>query len=359
MTHFAILSLILAYFLSEIPSKANKKKYFCLLSALFLILISGLRGINLGYDTENYLDSFHASVNITWENFFHSFVSRYFTTDYFERDPGFLLIEKTIGLITNNDQLYLIIIAIVCIVPISRFIYSYTDNKYGALLAFTFYVFFYYGYIPNSAIRQSVTLSILFLAYYYLGKGKVIPCLIVVVFASFIHKTALIFILLPFLHILKLNKVFFKYCIVLYIILLLYYQQLSPYITLLFGDAYSGYASSDYFVGNQRSYTYIIFLTLIYIMTLIPVFKGFEKNFEKSKLFYLSSGIAFVLTPLMLIEPTILRITVYFSVCNFVIIPHSIQLYKPQYSKVIYLSLLLLLVFMGVYSWDSYNFFWE
>jgi len=359
MTHFAILSLILAYFLSEISSEANKKKWLCILSALFLILISGLRGVNLGYDTENYLNSFHSSFNISWSEISQSFVSKYFATDYLARDPGFIFIEKSIGILTNNDQLYLIIIAIICIVPVSSFIYFHTNSKNAALLAFTYYVFFYYSYIPNSAIRQSVALSILLLAYNYLGKGKVIPCLFVVVLASFIHKTALVFVIFLLLHVLKLNKVFFKYCLFFYVLFLIFYQQLSPYIPMLFGDVYSMYASSVFFSGRQRSFTYIIFLTLIYMMFIIPVFRGYEKDFEKRKLLYLGSGMAFVLTPFMLIDPTILRITVYFAVCNFVILPHSIQLYNPTYSKIIYWSLLLLLVFMGLYSWDSYNFFWE
>lgn len=359
MTYFAILSLILAYFLCEIPSEANKKKWFCLLSALFLITISGLRDINLGYDTENYLYSFHSSLNTSWNKLMSSFVSMYFTADYQGRDPGFLIIEKSISLLTNNDQLYLIFIAIICIVPISKFIYSYTNSKNEALLAFIYYAFFYYSYIPNSSIRQSVALSLLLLAYNNLGKGKVIPCLIVVVFASFIHKTALVFILLILLHLLKLNKIFIKYCMAIYVLILLFYQQLSPYIMLFFGDVYTRYASSEYFLREERSYTYIIFLTLIFVMTLIPIIKGYENNFEKKKLLYLGSGVAFVLTPFMLIDPTILRVTVYFAVCNFVVIPHSIQLYKPQYSKIIYWSLLLLLVFMSVYTRDSYYFFWK
>ena len=359
MTHCSIILLLLLYLISELSIITHKKKFFCVLSSLGLTLISGLRSSSIGYDTENYLDSFHSARLVPWSELSSNFFSSYFSTDYFGRDPGFRVIEKVIAIFTDNDQIYLLTIAVIIIFPISFFIYSKIDDKKSALIAYIYYTFFYFSYIPNSAIRQSITLSIILLAYRFLNKEKYFQSIALIFIASTIHKTALIFLILLFLQRLKLNKVFFKYCIVIYILFLLSYQQLSPYITLLFGDAYSRYASSDYFVGNQRSYTYIIFLTLIYIMTLIPVFKGLEKNFEKRKLFYLSSGIAFVLTPLMLIEPTILRITVYFSVCNFVIIPHSIQLYKPQYSKVIYLSLLLLLVFMGVYSWDSYNFFWE
>ena len=359
MTKVAIIFLVFSYFLSELPSKTKQKRFFCIFSVLGLILISGLRSIELGYDTENYLTIFHESSNISWSEIIKSFWDNYFTNDYLSRDPGFVVLEKSIGLLTNNDQLYLIFIAIICIVPISRFIYSHTNNKKEALLAFTYYVFFYYSYIPNSSIRQSVALSILLLAYNYLGKGKVFPCIIVVVFASFIHKTALIFVIFLLLHVLKLNKVFFKYCLFLYVLFLIFYQQLSPYITMLFGDVYSMYASSDYFSGRQQSFTYIIFLTLIYMMFLIPVFLGYEKDFEKRKLLYLGSGMAFVLTPFMLITPTILRITVFFAVCNFVIIPHTIKLYKSPYSNIIYLSILLLLVFMGVYSGEDYYFFWE
>ena len=71
----------------------------------------------------------------------------------------------------------------------------------------------------------------------------------------------------------------------------------------------------------------------------MPVFKGDERDFEKRKLLYLSSRMAIILSPFMLIEFSVVRITAYFEVCNSVIIPYLIQLYKPQYSKNIYLSL--------------------
>ena len=359
MSHIAILSLILIYFFSDIPSDKNKKKFFCILSAICLVLISGLRGVNMGYDTENYLDTFHASANISWGEIFKSFFSRYFSPEYLERDPGFMLVEKTIGFVTNNDQIYLILIAIITIVPITAFVYSQTNSKKELLLSLTYYVSFYFSYIPNSSIRQSVALSILLIAYKFLGKDKIIPCLIAVFFASTIHKTALIFVFLVILHILKLNKAFFRFAPVIFVFFLLTYEQFAPFITLVFGDAYSSYASSSYFAGEQRSFTFIIFLTLIYIMTLVPVLLRYEKDFYSNKLMYLSAGMAFVLTPFMLIDPTFLRVTVYFAIFNFVLIPHSIQLYKPLMSKIIYLSIFLLLVFSSIMTWDAYNFYWE
>lgn len=359
MTKVAIIFLVILYFLSELPSKTKQKSFFCVFSVLGLILVSGLRSIELGYDTENYLNSFHESSNISMGEIIKSFWGNYFTADYLSRDPGFAVFEKIISLFTSSDQIYLLLVASLCIIPIGMLIFNKTRDKKDAFLAFMYYVFFYFNYIPNSAIRQSISLGILLLAYKFIEKERNLYALLFVLLASTIHKSSLVFLLLLLLHSLKLHKFLFKYALVLYGVFLFFYQALTPYIVLLFGDVYSNYVSSDFFSGTERSYTFIIFLTLIYLMTLIPVIIGKEKNFENNKIMYLSSAMALSLTPFMLITPTILRITVYFAVYNFVLIPHSVRLYKTTLAKLIYISLILLFLITTILSSSNYSFYWQ
>lgn len=358
MVVFTIIVLFILFFFCNFLQESQKNKVYCILSAICLILISGLRNIQIGSDTENYLTTFKDTKYIAWHDLFSNFFTSYLGSDYVTRDPGFIFFEKFVGIFIDNNQLYLILIATICIVPISVLIYSNTRNVKASLMAFIYYVFFYFSYIPNSSIRQSLALSLLLVSLSTIKRNKLVRCIAIIFIASTIHKSALIFLLLVIFNKLKWNKILFKYGIFVFLLILTFYQFMTPYVSI-FGGVYSSYGTSDFFIGKEKSYAFIIFLTLIYFMTLLPVLMGLEKEFEKYKMAYLSSSLALFFTPLMLIDPTILRITVYFAVYNFTLIPHSIQLYKPALSKSIYITLIIIFLFAAMRTIGDYNFYWE
>ncbi len=357
MIFFSIIVILLLFFLCISINSHGKKKLFCIITTVFLILISGLRSISVGFDTESYLSMLKNANSISWHNLMSNFFLYYLGSDYSDRDPGFIVFEKMILAITSNEQLYLIIIATICIVPISILIYKYSRDIKSELMAYLYFVFFYFSYIPNSAIRQALALSFLLLGYNSLDKNKLTRCLLCVFIASTIHKSAILFLLFVVFYKLNLHKLLFKYGLIIFGFFLLFYESVAPFISL-FGDVYSEYGSSDYFSSTQRSYSFIIFIVLIYLMTLIPLITNRDKDFEKYKNFYLGSAMALFFTPFMLITPTILRITVYFAVFNLVLIPHSLSLYKQIGAKVIYIALITLFLVLSSNTDMAYYFYW-
>lgn len=363
MVFYSLIIVLLLYFLCRGLKPSIEKKYFCILASFSLVLISGLRHPDVGEhsDTVNYLTSFDQAGEISWQTIFKNFFITYFSPSYggeIWKDPGFSIFEKIVHGFTSNHQVYLLIIAILCIVPLSVFIYKNVKDSKSALFAYAYYIFFFFNYIPNSSIRQSIALSLLFFCYNYLQKDKLLRCLLVLILASTIHKSVFIFVLFIIIHKLNANKLVFKNAYLLFLILIFAYQFIAPYLANL-GEIYAVYGESDYYSTNEKPYKFLIFIFLLYLLILIPVIIKKEQEFERYKIAYLASAFALFLSPLLFIAPAILRIIVYFAVWNFVLIPHSIELYDKSYGRFIMLGLLGLFLYMSFNSIGDYRFFWQ
>lgn len=363
MVFYSLVSLLIVFFLCNACKPRNAKKAFCIFASVCLILISGLRHPDVGEtsDTYNYLNSFDDAARVSWRTIIKGFFPMYISPTYdgdLQKDPGFTVFEKTVHYFINDHQVYLLFIAILTIIPLSLFIYRNVKNSKAALIAFSYYAFFYFGYIPNSSIRQSIALSLLLLCYHYLQKDKIIKCLFILFIASTLHKSVLIFLVYMLLHKVNANKFVFKHAYILFILAIFLYQIIVPYMSLL-GEIYSGYGESTYYSDNGISYNFLIFIVLLYVLTLLPIITKKEKEFEKYSMAYLASAFTFFLSPMMLIAPAVLRINVFFGIWNFALIPHSIDLYDKSTGRLIALGLLLVFLYMSMGSIDDYRFFWQ
>ena len=147
MAFFALIIVLLFYFLCKGVKSSIAQKYYCVFVSIGLILISGLRNPAVGEhsDTDNYLHSFDLSASISWKTIFSEFFPTYFSPSFegnLWKDPGFTVFEKIISVFTSSHQIYLVIIAILFIVPLSRFIYRNVKDVRSALFAYSYYVSF-------------------------------------------------------------------------------------------------------------------------------------------------------------------------------------------------------------------------
>ena len=363
MVFYALVSIVVAFIFCNLSKQKNTKKLYCILTAVCLILLSGLRHPAVGEtsDTFNYINSFNDAARVSWKTIVNGFFPMYFSPSYdgdLQKDPGFTVFEKVVHYFINTPQLYLILIALLTIVPLSCFIYRNVKDTKSALVAFSYYAFFYFSYITNSSIRQSIALSLILLCYNYLQKDKIVKCLLVLFVASTLHKSVLIFLLFILLHKIKAHKLVYKYAFLLFLLAIFLYQIIVPYMSVL-GEIYSGYGESDYYSDNGHSYNFLIFIGLLYFLTLLPVILKKEKEFDIYKMAYLASSFTLFLSPLMLIAPAVLRINVFFAVWNFSLIPHSISLYDKTTERLITMVLLAIFFYMSIGSINEYMFFWQ
>ena len=95
---------------------------------------------------------------------------------------GYKALNNIIGILTNNEQIFLTIVAILSIAPVGRFIYKYSKMPF---LSFTIYIAFNYYAFTFSGLRQAISYAIIFISYDYIKDRKLMKFLICVVCASY------------------------------------------------------------------------------------------------------------------------------------------------------------------------------
>lgn len=153
-----------------------------------LVIWSGFRGY-VG-DTGAYMEMFREIPA--------GFGNILYYMDTVEKDKGFYFFSAVIkNLISENVNLYFIILALIQVVLLIKVYRKYSPNY-----VVTFFLFIastdYISWMFNG-IRQFTAVTITFFAFEYILKKKYIPAVLIVLFASLFHGSALL--VLPFIFI--------------------------------------------------------------------------------------------------------------------------------------------------------------
>ena len=122
----------------------NPKKVFCGLASIQWILISGLRGLSIGADTEVYKDWFFERRKlIPWPEVWSDFTGNFWGTGDL-KDPGYPLLEKTFQIFSESYHVWLFFIATIFMVCMGIWIYKNSPSPLQSYLIFSclFYAFF-------------------------------------------------------------------------------------------------------------------------------------------------------------------------------------------------------------------------
>lgn len=181
--------LLIAFVLSIFA--ITKNKILLIFSFLILLLVGGLRSVNIGTDTISYQELFNWSRNGSeWVKSF---------------EYGYYFLNRFVHLMGGEFQLVIFLSMMLVLTPI--FIVSYIDSKnpnYSILL----FVLLYFWLYSFNLSRQYIATSILLIAYYYLKKARVYSFVIWVLIASLFHTSALFSFFVLF---------FYKYRVSIYI----------------------------------------------------------------------------------------------------------------------------------------------
>ena len=196
MTTLLLLFLFLLYYLTKRLPEEEAPKRFIYCTSFVLILVSGLRHEAVGNDTLAYMMSFEDTLDTSWSEILSNFANNYLNPLSNEgKDPAFKIFEKLVGTVLPNSRLYLFVIAAILLTSIGYFIHTFSVDLRSTLFCYVFYISMFYGYLPNSAIRQSLALSIVLFAYCLAFKRNLIWSVLLVLLASTFHKSALLALL--------------------------------------------------------------------------------------------------------------------------------------------------------------------
>lgn len=342
-----ILTLAFAcIFLWFKPTK-RKKKIFCALVTLNWILISGLRGLDVGADTRSYRIRFLRTTNTSWSNLFKNFYVVY--VDDEGKDPGYSVFEKTVQLFTDNYQVYLVIVAAVFFIAMAVWIYK---NSAEPCMSYLLFSAFLSGFYAVTGIRQTLaTVLVVFIGTKLIKERKLFPFIIVVLIAFTIHKSAIC--MLPFYFISRI-KIDWKYIMAVLVatpLLFIFNRQFMQIIGYIVGYEYEE-------LENRGAYGFTFFYFAV-VIVMILLRRQMQKSCPDYRIYYNALFMGMIFLPLVFVNPTTMRVVQYFSIYLMLSIPAIIKSFEQRFRPIIHVAVVFALMFAtNIYSYE-YQFFWQ
>ena len=308
------------YATSFSPVSIKPNRYLIFLAMGSLILVSGLR-INIG-DTYYYRHSFELN-DFTWD-----FIVN-------DKDIGFGVLQMLLKMISGDAQILILTTAL-----LTNGLIVITLYKYSRMIELSLFVYITSGLflVSMNGIRQFLAAAIIFVATKFILDGSWKKFIIVILFASTFHQSALIFIPMYFLIRRKAWTRTTFALLVLAIFIVFAYNQFSSLLFSALGDTqYSHY--EDFSEGGAN--------LLRVVVNAAPLFIAYLGR-EKLRSMFPNSDYIVNLCILNLIFMVIAsqnwifaRFTIYFGLYNLILISWIVKLVKDKDQKLLYYGILI------------------
>lgn len=314
------------------------KKIYMSIATVILVLFVGFRSVDVGSDTAMYKRIFDWAVDGT------SFIKEYFSWHSGAVEPLFYIITYGCAKILNF-QIYLLILAIISVVPIMYIIYKYSDNAFYSLFL---YISFGYFSFALSGVRQAIAIGLCMFAFDAAIENKIKKYVIILVVAVLIHKTALLFIPVYFLANIKKGK---DYKFVFAVILVFVFLMRTPLYKLLnlFARQSFDLASSDQ--GGYRMFLVMLFTVAIgwfYYYRFIS--KKDDTSKDLSWLLLLMISVSALMWPIANLNAELNRMYYYYHIFIILYIPNLLK----SINRKEHFLLLLMFLTIGCYYLQVY-----
>lgn len=212
-----------------IDDKKTKKIVFISATTVHLIVISGLRSIQVGSDTLIYKEVFNSLSGVPFLDLFDV---------YPKFENGYQLVSYLFSNVFNSFNFYMFIVSTFVYMVLGLIIYKYSTNP---LFSYVLYVILGMFDFNLSGLRQSIAMSIVLFSIIFLIDQKVIKFTSTIILAAFFHKTAIIFLIIyPLVHY-PIRKVYRKCYPIIFFVLLLFGYKITVFFTTIFQEGYIEY----------------------------------------------------------------------------------------------------------------------
>lgn len=329
---FALLAQIFAQNKNE-EFKLNKLFYFLSFCILFFYL--GFRNFGIGIDDYTY--------DYIFQNVSNSNVLTYFINSGME--PGYLILNKIIGLFTKDFQV------VICVCAFISLLFIYKGMVYERKHVNYFLSFFLFGTIVYpyffGIIRLSLALSIIFYAYTFFFEKKYKYYTLFVLLASIFHYSSLVMLLLLILPKKELSTSLLRKAYLYLIVLLPFaFYLVSKIVVPLLNSRYSNYIISNSLSLNFGDIDKLLILILCYMF-----YDNLNKVTTNSKIYIFLYAISIILSICSMFI-SFGRTQWYFNILICILLPLIIKSIK-KYGKYKYYSLIvipLVIIYGFIYS---------
>lgn len=307
----------------------NKTSSQKLMSILFiqLFLILAVRDYSVGSDTTAYISLFER-INIY--PFLNFNISRH--------EFGYILLNKIIGLFTQNKQLFISIIAFLPLVLIFRFIKRESKIKW-----LTVVLFITLGFYTNSFnwFRQIIAMALIVNSIEYVKTNQLKKFIGITILASLFHITALVFIPIYFIKNIKISIKSITIYVFMGVFIFFFSRPIINIVVSLL-------ATYEYTVDSGGGTTFLLILIMILFFSLF-----FKKNIlsasPEQQVYYHILFFAILFQLFALEFGLMTRVVRYFSIFLIVFIPNIIYYLRDKYITILGLSMVCVLTLLIYY----------
>lgn len=349
-----ILVLTLLYRKYHNESYGLHRRIMIAVASTLLFALASLRHQGVGIDTYAYMFGFESMKGVSWESLLRDFLPNYLGLNgYAGRDPGFNLLQKALASIISDGRFILIASSGFFYYSLGLFLYRTKCNLKQLYFFYIFYIVLFNGYIPNAAIRQTFAFSFVLLGYCSLINGNLKKFILWVIIGSFIHKTALLACVLAILYYFKNVKFVYKVGLLAFLCVVTFYQQIGAFF--LMNDAiYGGYMENSYYGEASKPIMVVLLMAIFYFIILFSLNRDID--IYENRLYYYGSLVAIILTPLLWLDPSLLRLVVFF--CPFLGLNIGNAIENSKMKSILFVSLIVILSSKSLSS-SEYKFMWQ
>lgn len=309
----------------------NEKKQRITIFLFFAIafVLLALRDKSVGVDLSAYLPNFNVVKKLSFEQLF----------DKFERERGFWILNKIISLFTGEEQVFLIIMALITVIPVAKLYIKESEN---ALLSIAIFLIMPNFAMMFSGLRQAVAISLVAIAFKYVKEKKLIKFILIILLAITFHKSAFIaFLIYPFYHMnITKGKLF---AIIPAIIAILVFNK--PIFEFLL--EFMGEYGEKYEYEETTAYTMIILFALFFVFS---YFAPDEKQMDKNAMGLRNIGVlALTLQIFALANPVAMRMNYYVIIFLPLLLPKVINRVHERNKQFYQFIGLIIAIFFFVY----------
>lgn len=174
MENFYFVFLLMPIIIMSYIAQKRNKKIFVYLSILYLSIIVGFRGINVGIDTKMYYNAIINNFPIKWQ---------------FE-EIGFRLLSNFLFNIFKNATMVFFIYSFITNMFIFFRLWDFRKKCNYSVMIFLYLCIYIFS--TMNIMRQFIAIAMIFYFTRFLEKKKYIYFVVVVIIASQFHKTALL-----------------------------------------------------------------------------------------------------------------------------------------------------------------------
>lgn len=352
---FLALFVILLYFLCKGGNKDIKG--FVIVTTVIMAVMAGLRHEGVGSDTYGTMMSYERFAGTSWSEVFQRVVLMYLHPDSeVGKDPGEIIFFKLLSYINTSGRFMIMVVACITMLFVGNFFYKNSRTMEEALFGFLFYITMFYQYLPNSSVRQSLSVAIVLFAYRYLEKKKVFKYIVIVLLASLFHKSAILALSFCPIYYFSNVKLIYKLSFPVFVLALVFYREIALFLS--FGsDIYSAYGQSQFYSGNAKPFMVIIMIGIMHFIGIIGLSR--DTNVENNRLMYICSIMTFVLVPMIWADPSLLRIIAYSGPWMGIMVSRCLKLQFTNNANVILALIILVFLYRLAVTTDQFAFMWQ